>query len=115
MFAFHFLPQQYKIYTKKNNNVRARLFVCIIIISDVCGNPQVQSSNASRIVLNNVVPEISGKFSCEVSADAPSFQTHIVSGELQVVGGYDCTTFRVEQKEINQKSNFFPPNFFLNI
>ncbi|CAG9802641.1 unnamed protein product [Chironomus riparius] len=45
----------------------------------------VQSSNASRIVLNNVVPEISGKFSCEVSADAPSFQTHIVSGELQVV------------------------------
>ncbi|KAG5684690.1 hypothetical protein PVAND_013907 [Polypedilum vanderplanki] len=45
----------------------------------------VQSSNASRIVLNNVVPQISGKFSCEVSADAPSFQTHIVSGELQVV------------------------------
>lgn len=25
-----------------------------------------------------------------MSADAPSFQTHIVSGELQVVGGYNC-------------------------
>lgn len=47
---------------------------------------KVSSSNASRIVLNKVVPQISGKFSCEVSADAPSFQTHIVSGELQVVG-----------------------------
>lgn len=45
----------------------------------------VDSSNASRIVLNKVEPHISGKYACEVSADAPSFQTHIVSGELQVV------------------------------
>ncbi|CAO1386220.1 unnamed protein product [Diamesa serratosioi] len=45
----------------------------------------LESSNASRIVLNKVEPHISGRFVCEVSADAPSFQTHMMSGELQVV------------------------------
>jgi len=48
----------------------------------------------------------------QISADAPSFQTHIVSGELQVVGGYDCSTFIIEQKEINQKSQF---SLFFNL
>lgn len=57
---------------------------------------QVESSNSSRIVLQKVKPNISGKYSCEVSADFPSFHTQIASGELQVVGEYRC--------------NYWPPN-----
>ncbi|KAK4874770.1 hypothetical protein RN001_014130 [Aquatica leii] len=42
-------------------------------------------SNGSFVVLNNVSLESSGKFSCEVSADAPSFYTVDAVGILQVV------------------------------
>ncbi|XP_058789740.1 muscle M-line assembly protein unc-89-like isoform X2 [Phymastichus coffea] len=42
-------------------------------------------SNATQITLVNVNTDTAGSFSCEVSADAPSFQTEIVSGILNVV------------------------------
>jgi hypothetical protein len=35
-----------------------------------------------------VIPATTGKYSCEVSADAPSFHTDIVSGDLEVVGKF---------------------------
>lgn len=47
---------------------------------------QQTSSNESQLVLSNVLPVTSGKFSCEVSADFPSFHTMIVSGDMEVVG-----------------------------
>lgn len=47
---------------------------------------QQASSNESQLVLSNVSPATSGKFSCEVSADFPSFHTMIVSGDMEVVG-----------------------------
>lgn len=34
----------------------------------------------------NVDVEMAGSYSCEVSADAPSFQTAIVTGSVDVVG-----------------------------
>lgn len=43
-------------------------------------------SNGSNIVLLALEPPQSGKYSCEVSADAPSFHTTIVSAEMEVVG-----------------------------
>ncbi|KAM7352237.1 uncharacterized protein ACRADG_004863 isoform 3-T3 [Cochliomyia hominivorax] len=43
------------------------------------------SSNESQLVLENVNSVTSGKYSCEVSADAPSFHTLIGAGELEVV------------------------------
>lgn len=43
-------------------------------------------SNASHVLLKAVEPSISGKFSCEVSADAPSFHTELQSAEMDVVG-----------------------------
>jgi hypothetical protein len=49
---------------------------------------QQQASNESQLTLSNVVPVTGGKFSCEVSADFPSFHTIIVSGDMEVVGTY---------------------------
>lgn len=47
---------------------------------------QRSQSNASHVLLTSVGLNISGKFSCEVSADAPSFHTMLVSGEMEIVG-----------------------------
>lgn len=47
---------------------------------------QISKSNASHITLNSVELATSGKYSCEVTLDAPSFMTGLVSGDLQVVG-----------------------------
>lgn len=43
-------------------------------------------SNESHLTLTSVEPTISGKYSCEVSADAPSFHTMLVSSEMEVIG-----------------------------
>ncbi|XP_058448864.1 uncharacterized protein LOC131428837 isoform X1 [Malaya genurostris] len=40
-------------------------------------------SNESHVVIKSA--NVSGKFSCEVSADAPSFHTIIVSGDMEVI------------------------------
>ncbi|GLV40002.1 beaten path Ia [Carabus blaptoides fortunei] len=42
-------------------------------------------SNGSHLSLGPVDPSVSGRYSCEVSADAPSFHTALVSGETNVV------------------------------
>jgi hypothetical protein len=41
------------------------------------------------ITLKNVGLETAGDYSCEVSADAPSYQTQIASARLTVHGGHD--------------------------
>ncbi|KAL5281389.1 hypothetical protein ACFFRR_005032 [Megaselia abdita] len=43
------------------------------------------SSNESQVTLDTVQMATSGKYSCEVSLDAPSFHTLISAGELDVV------------------------------
>ena len=43
-------------------------------------------SNGSSIVLLDLDTPLSGKYSCEVSADAPLFHTSFVSAEMEVVG-----------------------------
>lgn len=43
-------------------------------------------SNQSHVVLQSVPLNISGKFTCEISVEAPTFQTAMVSGEMEVVG-----------------------------
>jgi len=47
---------------------------------------QTAQSNASHVLLRNVPTSISGKFACEVSADAPTFDTSIVAADMEVVG-----------------------------
>lgn len=47
-------------------------------------------SNESQLTLASVQPSVSGKYSCEVSADAPSFHTLIETGDLEVVGKCRC-------------------------
>lgn len=41
-------------------------------------------SNGTCVILNNVSIGSSGEFSCEISADAPSFFTIAATGNLQV-------------------------------
>ncbi|XP_037959065.1 uncharacterized protein LOC119688460 [Teleopsis dalmanni] len=43
------------------------------------------ASNESQLVLESVNLATTGKYSCEVSADAPSFHTLISAGEMEVV------------------------------
>lgn len=47
---------------------------------------QRSGSNESQVSLAHVQPIVSGKYSCEVSADAPSFHTDIATKDLEVVG-----------------------------
>ncbi|XP_016962148.1 uncharacterized protein LOC108032684 isoform X1 [Drosophila biarmipes] len=46
---------------------------------------ETTQSNASHVLLRNVPTSISGKFACEVSADAPTFDTSIVAADMEVV------------------------------
>uniref|UniRef100_A0A1B0G622 CD80-like immunoglobulin C2-set domain-containing protein n=1 Tax=Glossina morsitans morsitans TaxID=37546 RepID=A0A1B0G622_GLOMM len=51
-------------------------------------------SNQSHVVLLAVPLNISGKFTCEISVEAPSFQTAMISGEMEVVETYIVFSFR---------------------
>ncbi|KAL5281384.1 hypothetical protein ACFFRR_005028 [Megaselia abdita] len=48
-------------------------------------NVERSESNQSNVLLTDVQNGIAGKYSCEVSADAPTFNTAIDSGEMEVV------------------------------
>ncbi|XP_055639288.1 uncharacterized protein LOC129777185 [Toxorhynchites rutilus septentrionalis] len=48
-------------------------------------NVNVDSSNASHVVLASVEPHSSGKYSCEITEAAPSFHTQIMTRDLNVV------------------------------
>ncbi|KAL9877141.1 uncharacterized protein LOC119642928 [Glossina fuscipes] len=48
-------------------------------------NVDINHSNASHVWLSKVALAISGKYACEVSADAPSFHTLVSFGEMCVV------------------------------
>lgn len=45
-------------------------------------------SNQSQVILVAVEPWTSGKYTCEVSADAPSFHTEVATKDLDVVSKY---------------------------
>ena len=49
---------------------------------------QQGKSNATQLTLRHVQLSLSGRYSCEVSADAPSFHTALVSGDMDVVGEF---------------------------
>uniref|UniRef100_A0A1B6CTZ7 Ig-like domain-containing protein n=1 Tax=Clastoptera arizonana TaxID=38151 RepID=A0A1B6CTZ7_9HEMI len=46
---------------------------------------KVRKSNSTHLVLDNIHPGLAGRYSCEVSADAPSFHTALMSGDMDVV------------------------------
>lgn len=48
-------------------------------------NFQLNKSNMSRLTINNVAPNLTGKYNCEVSVEL-SFHTELVSGDMEVVG-----------------------------
>ncbi|CAO1422734.1 unnamed protein product [Diamesa serratosioi] len=47
-------------------------------------------SNATHVTLRNVGFNLSGNFTCEVTADAPSFYTATATNFLQVVGEFNA-------------------------
>ncbi|CAD7078935.1 unnamed protein product [Hermetia illucens] len=62
-------------------------------------NVERSKSNESHLLLTSVGPSVSGKYSCEVSADAPSFDTDIMSGDLEVVDNQQkCKNLWVQER-----------------
>ncbi|PSN50513.1 hypothetical protein C0J52_14368 [Blattella germanica] len=49
---------------------------------------QIHNSTASQVVLKTVNLSSTGRYRCEVSAEAPSFQTVSDHGDMTVVGEY---------------------------
>lgn len=49
---------------------------------------QVNESNSNRVYIPELDLDATGRYSCEVSADAPSFQTAIVSANMNIVGTF---------------------------
>lgn len=73
------------IMYKLLSSLYALLFLLFFPISFSLSS-QRTSSNESQVVLDAVAMPTSGKYSCEVSADAPSFHTLIAAAELEVIG-----------------------------
>ncbi|CAG2056748.1 unnamed protein product, partial [Timema podura] len=48
-------------------------------------NVDISASGAHQVVLRSVQMDLAGKYRCEVSADAPSFHTYVVSSHMHVV------------------------------
>ncbi|KAJ8937283.1 hypothetical protein NQ318_006164, partial [Aromia moschata] len=48
-------------------------------------NVDLSKSTPTEVVLRNVQPEVTGRYRCEVSSDAPNFYTYIVSGYMYVI------------------------------
>lgn len=55
--------------------------VCICFV-------QLDESNANRLVLRSITAETAGRFRCEVSAEAPSFETVSGHADMTVVSKY---------------------------
>lgn len=60
-------------------------------------NIQVYNSTDSMVVLENVNLSTSGRFRCEVSGEAPSFQTVSDHGDMIVVGTYKVYSMYILQ------------------
>lgn len=63
-------------------------------------------------MLSNVVALTSGKFSCEVSADFPSFHTMIQSGDMEVVGELKIKQIKPHNYPNGIEDCFWVQNFY---
>ncbi|BES91791.1 heterophilic cell-cell adhesion [Nesidiocoris tenuis] len=71
---------------KKASSGKNVLANCADTFRTVClRSALVSLSNASQVVLRQVGFNLSGNLSCEVTTDAPSFSTALVSKELMVI------------------------------
>ncbi|GBP55406.1 hypothetical protein EVAR_45729_1 [Eumeta japonica] len=88
----YFLPRG----ARRGDNVTPALpvvpsiFICFFFKGFTCRLQRLARSNQSQVVLTRVSFGLSGNFSCEVTADAPSFATSIVSNTMEVVGETDA-------------------------
>ena len=64
--------------------------MCVFLRFCICF-VQLDESNANRLVLRSITAETAGRFRCEVSAEAPSFET--VSGHADMTVVRKCHYF----------------------
>lgn len=57
----------------------------IYIFFHIITSQQLDESNANRLVLRSISAETAGRFRCEVSAEAPSFETVSGHADMTVV------------------------------
>jgi hypothetical protein len=65
--------------------------VVLIYFAFIISYMQLDESNANRLVLRSITAETAGRFRCEVSAEAPSFET--VSGHADMTVVRKCRYF----------------------
>lgn len=58
---------------------------CFVVV-----HVQKTESNATQVTLEDLELDAAGEYSCEVSADAPSFHTAIVYATMNIAGEYIC-------------------------
>ncbi|RZF44468.1 hypothetical protein LSTR_LSTR002241 [Laodelphax striatellus] len=78
---WYFGPREFYRYTPREKPAIKMFPVMMNKALDI----DTSSSNETQVTLKNVSTPFSGRYSCEVSADAPSFHTALVSGEMTVV------------------------------
>ena len=71
---------------------------------------QLHKSTDVEVVLDHVDLYTSGRYRCEISGEAPSFQTVSDHGDMLVVGKYHTLVVISNVKSHQQK--FLPPNTF---
>lgn len=67
----------FRIYKPVTYKVALWIYIFVIL--------QLENSNGSQVMLRNVDFKLNGNFSCEVTTDAPSFSTAVVTKYLTVV------------------------------
>lgn len=68
--------------------------------SACCRVLQIHNSTESQVVLKSVNLSSTGRYRCEVSAEAPAFQTVSDHGDMTVVGELNTLIYRVSAKEL---------------
>lgn len=76
---------------RKLNNCFFVVVVVLIYFAFIISYMQLDESNANRLVLRSITAETAGRFRCEVSAEAPSFET--VSGHADMTVVRKCRYF----------------------
>lgn len=74
-----------------SNSILVFVFVFLLLI--MCKYLQLHNSTDNAVVLKSVNLSSTGRYRCEVSAEAPSFQTVSDHGDMIVVGEYHFSIF----------------------
>lgn len=107
----HFFGGQLNACHFRNLHTKHDSTVCVLrvflsLIRDCCSRAfQIHNSTDSSVVLENVNLSTSGRFRCEVSGEAPSFQTVSDHGDMIVVGEFSAWALYILSSPIHNANH----------